>query len=728
MNLRLALAASFAFSASAQAQTTSKEIFTPVTNDLALTNLRKIAGCTVDAIWKSGACTDDRPFTAALAYFNIALLIVVVIFVAYMTYSMMADTANDGEIFGRSTDTRYTLLRAGIGAAFALPVKSGLSLIQLLVIQVAIWGSGAGDTMWAKVAANSLSGMYGSLPAITVNPGDYQLRKNLADALQVRVYGYVCKAALENYAKTVSGSDHPVTPDVVRTSRNNAYFSTDSVVSYVFKGDSYYRSSSSMCGSIEYRVISIDPKLTDDDGTNAKSMIQLAQTIGTQALSSAFASIDASASAIASRITSEARNEDAIKADIKTAVDNAFQSISTQLASLATSQSPQMSSILTQYLNASKDKGWLAAVLWQRSTTAIYAKMLSTVSGAKFTFSAPNDFTSYVPILSRYGAAYNALTDQAARDMEYIRTFDGYFASLGTPGAPATGSDDPAKTVSDMGVLGQVIASVYQGVINIISRDEASSWRDPILDIQEIGTAISYAAAPATVAGGIMSIFPSAAGTAGTFIMMIGLLLMGIAFMLAGVAPFLLVIHFFFGALNWFLAVAEALIAVPVWLLTKFMPSANPNMIGRSANGYLFFLGILLRPPLIIVGLLAALLLMRLSLDIANILFRGSLAMFSPDGQVAAILVGAAGITVYATVVFTIVGYSASLISSLPERVLSWIDHRVGQPATAGIAQGVTSRHMAGAAPAIGSTMQRATSTLTGDLRRLEQDKLRRAQ
>ncbi|MBV5266379.1 DotA/TraY family protein, partial [Pinisolibacter sp. B13] len=146
----------------AAAQTTSKQIFTPTTDDLALANLKKLLGCTVDALWNSTTCSETRPLTTALAYFNVACLIVATLVACYLLYSMVADTANDGQIFGRSIETRYTLLRVGLGAILALPVSSGLSVVQLLVIQVALWGSGGGDTLWAKVAPTMLAGMYGS--------------------------------------------------------------------------------------------------------------------------------------------------------------------------------------------------------------------------------------------------------------------------------------------------------------------------------------------------------------------------------------------------------------------------------------------------------------------------------------------------------------------------------------------------------------------------------------
>ena len=158
----------------AQAQTTGKEIFTPVQDDLALVNLRKLLGCVVDGVWTAATCADDRPLTVALGYFNVGCLIVSTILACYLLYSMVADTANDGQAFGRGSSAKYTLLRVMTGAILSLPIKSGLSLVQILVVQLAVWGSGFGDTLWTRVAGTQLTGMYGTLASPT--PIDWRFR------------------------------------------------------------------------------------------------------------------------------------------------------------------------------------------------------------------------------------------------------------------------------------------------------------------------------------------------------------------------------------------------------------------------------------------------------------------------------------------------------------------------------------------------------------------------
>ncbi len=186
-----------------------------------------------------------------------------------------------------------------------------------------------------------------------------------------------------------------------------------------------------------------------------------------------------------------------------------------------------------------------------------------------------------------------------------------------------------------------------------------------------IGWGLGFVKHPAAGAG--QAIAEKASG----FLYLLATILFAAAFILVGLVPFVVIVHFLMGTFNWFLVVAEAMIAVPIWLLTKFMPARSDSFVGNSGQGYMFFLGILLRPPLIVIGLLASLLLMRVGIDITNVFFRGALAMISPDGTIAYVMVGTAGLFVYAVLLFSIVMLSAGQISALPETVLSWIGAQI---------------------------------------------------
>ncbi|MDP4025789.1 DotA/TraY family protein [Methylobacterium sp. NEAU 140] len=689
----------------AQAQTTAKEMFTPVQNDLALVNLRKLLGCVVDGVWTAATCNDDRPLTVALGYFNVGTLIVATILGCYLLYSLVADTANDGEAFGRGSSARYTLLRVITGAILSLPIKSGLSLVQILVVQLAVWGSGFGDTLWARVAGTQLTGMYGTLAQPTHQSGDFVLRGKLAEILMGRLYGYVCAQALQKYAGNVSGRDGAASIISQKTDNIGLLgLSSSKSTSYHFADtNGYYRKSDNFCGSVVYEYAKLDPKLPDTkDANTTKVLLDWAEQQSQRSFLAAIDSLDGAASGIASTITSGTRDDAAIKTRIKQAIDAAYNMAN---QSLTQSNKAQLDAALKAYLDNATGNGWLSAALWQRSMSLVQVKLLATSAAATGSIKVvpPANITAYIPYLAR--SAYAPLVEEAQRNLTYVTSFGGYIAAQGSGSVASVASDSPAAQADPSDRFAKALSAIYSGILSIISTSDSPTWKDPVLDVQQIGQIIAYFGIGATTAGvgadfadwalGLVKfdkdggLRQAAQGAAG-FFYFLALILFVAAFMLIGLVPFVVIVHFLMATFNWFLVVAEAMIAVPIWLLTKFMPARSDSFVGNSGQGYMFFLGILLRPPLIVIGLLVSLLLMRVGLDITNVFFRGALAMIAPDGTIAYAMVGTAGLFVYAVVLFSIVTLAAGQISLLPETVLSWIggqiERRTGNTAAVGAA------------------------------------------
>jgi conjugal transfer/type IV secretion protein DotA/TraY len=703
----------FAAATAAQAQTTGKEIFTPVQNDLALVNLRKLLGCVVDGVWTAATCADDRPLTVALGY---------------LLYSLVADTANDGQAFGRGSSAKYTLLRVMTGAILSLPIKSGLSLVQILVVQLAVWGSGFGDTLWTKVAGTQLTGMYGTLASPTRSSGDFVLRGKLAKVLEGRLYGHVCAQALMKYAENVSGVNN-VTSIQTKTSQYNGLLgnSTSQATTYYFSANNaYFRRSNNMCGGVVYEYEKVEVNQTNsDDATTTATLISLAQQQSQRAFQAAIGSIDGSVVGIATMINSGSRDDDAIKERIEQAIDAAYNSVST---SLTQSNNEQLNQALRNYLSNSTANGWLSAAMWQRSMSLVQAKLLASSSGPSgaIRLVPPANITSYIPALGQ--SAYAALIAEAQRNL-YVKSFSGYIAEQGSGSVVKVTSDSSTAQANPDAIFARTISKIYSRVLTTISRPESTSWKDPILEVQEIGQGIADMGVTSTEAAVGFSFADWAFGIVGVsednvlrsgsrglsgFLYPLAAILFAAAFMLIGLVPFVVIVHFLMATFNWFLVVAEAMIAVPIWLLTKFMPARSDSFVGNSGQGYMFFLGILLRPPLVVIGLLVSLLLMRVGIDITNIFFRGALAMIAPDGTIAYAMVGTAGLFVYAVVLFSIVMLSAGQISALPETVLSWIggqiERRAGNSAALAAA-GIVMPNSPNQVP--GSTAHRTAGRIT---------------
>jgi conjugal transfer/type IV secretion protein DotA/TraY len=664
------------------AQTTSKQIFTPTTDDLALANLKKLLGCTVDALWNSTTCSETRPLTTALAYFNVACLIVATLVACYLLYSMVADTANDGQIFGRSIETRYTLLRVGLGAILALPVSSGLSVVQLLVIQVALWGSGGGDTLWAKVAPTMLAGMYGSsasaAPTGTYGT-DYALRGKIAKALRARTLGYVCAKLMDDYANRLSGITGTVSATGPTTTTGDSVFATDTMTVYGFSSTSYW-GIAEPCGVVQYRNLDIATVDADSSGVSDRLIAAVSQAENA-AVQSAMSTIDSTAAANAERIVNAARDGTAIRESVKTAVESATATVSSALASALQSNAAEVQAAEREYLSNATDNGWLGAILWQRSMVATYAKLSTMTEAVNFEYREPPDPSTSISFFSRWGSAYQALVDKMQDVYPYARSFDAYYDSFAQAAPVPVASDAAAADQSSSWSVAGWVASAYQTILRQLATAESSTWKDPVVEIQATGhvfakTAAGFGLASAagklveTVTGGVGSVV---AGGLSAFSWAAMWCFIVPGFLLSGVGPFLFVIQFLFAVLNWFLVIAEAMVAVPLWLLDKFAPTRSPGLFAGNMTGYMFLLGILIRPFLIVIGLLVSLLVLRVGLDIANLFFRGALAALSPDGP-GTIIVGLGGLVVYSGLLFTLLTFSSAFIGQVPELVMSWVD------------------------------------------------------
>lgn len=69
--------------------------------------------------------------------------------------------------------------------------------------------------------------------------------------------------------------------------------------------------------------------------------------------------------------------------------------------------------------------------------------------------------------------------------------------------------------------------------------------------------------------------------------------------------PMLPFILWFGGMISWFVLVAEALVAAPLWAMTH-LDTDGEGMGGKTSHGYIFILNLLFRPALMVLGFLIA--------------------------------------------------------------------------------------------------------------------------
>jgi hypothetical protein len=153
---------------------------------------------------------------------------------------------------------------------------------------------------------------------------------------------------------------------------------------------------------------------------------------------------------------------------------------------------------------------------------------------------------------------------------------------------------------------------------------------------------------------------------------------------LAVYMPLVPYIVFVFSALGWFTGVIEAMVAAPFIALGILSPGGQHDILGRAEPALMLLLNIFLRPSLMIMGMMVAMLLASVIVGFVNVGFLN--AMNTTSGGSPGIIETMLYISAYCSIVMTALNKCFGLIYMLPERVLTWIG---GQAVSYGEAESV---------------------------------------
>jgi len=194
--------------------------------------------------------------------------------------------------------------------------------------------------------------------------------------------------------------------------------------------------------------------------------------------------------------------------------------------------------------------------------------------------------------------------------------------------------------------------------------------------------------------------------------------MMALGFITAYYIPFLPYMIFTFGAIGWLMAVIEAMVAAPIVALGITHPEGE-GPFGKGEQAIMILMNVFLRPALMIVGYIAAIILSYVGIWVINAGFAQVVVFIQgtpedvggigkqlkdaitttstpavtnqPADQVVTGSIGYGGwagiygfffsILIYTTMYLTVVQKSFTLITSLPDKVLRWIG---GQPESIG--------------------------------------------
>lgn len=714
---------------------TASNIFVPGDDDYAVSILERLFGSTVTSLMggDGATTTGSAILTTVIGTFNVAVLFFATVVAAYLMYQLFLDTARDGEAGGRETNLAVTTLRAAGGAALLLPVSGGFSVIQILVLQLLLWGSGLGDYVWKEVANQMTTSA--TYTASNADAGDsFMTAKKMSGVLATRIAGHLCRLHMNNISKTLGTGDAPVTSsDMGGTFVDRPVFNQGqtyrSAAVWFFSDGGAYNSRSELCGSVKLvgspmpQETNVDMTVYNSDMTFGEQLTEMtSQTVQQNAIA-AVQALDAVAIPIAQSIFDGQRNTSGIKQQIGTAVAQQTTAFITGVNNniFASSEAQGLSGLKSSFLSATTDNGWMFAATWQRALAAYVTKLNNARNQLSFVNSVEMDpkasATSIWGAISGYSNTEERLFARVDADFDYLKTFEGAFLEAGepNPGNQTTLEKVAANNQEASSVLTMQWLYAYMFSKARTGGDETNEnqWNDPLIEIQDLGqTAIlagglTIAASSAMdvigTAGAIASIaYGNILAAAGSYaasyvaevIGYLGYGLLALGIILAIVLPFLPFVYFLSGAIGWVIMALEAVIAAPLWILLTFSPHKSGDIIGTNKQGLLLMIGVFFRPVLMIIGLLACFLVMRVGLDFVNVMFSGIYMIIAPDFDVSNLFLGFGLIMMYVLTLIALVTNCCAIITGLGDAVMEFIGVRVsilGQNAIASQIENVMS-------------------------------------
>ena len=607
------------------------------------------------------------------AFNMVALAVISALFIWVMAIAV-AGTAHEGTAFGRKYSSLWMPLRF-VGAMGGLaPIFKGLSLFQVALLASIGWSINLGNYIW-ELGVDYFVEHGGQ---ITVQAPDQNVTQ----------YSSIANGALESltlqyYLQNRRGLD--VTPGGSWQYSDN-FFGKGGEYKFIFNGNA---------GSISIECVDSADALCTGKHNAVEPAISSLMTVASQL----------------------ADPETPAEEIDPLALYNAANTINNNILSglQSYSKTGQLHTKLKNFQEIANQYGWFIAgssywsIAWinQEVRDAMYAGII---------YAAP-EWTS-----TEWAGWTHGLQDADAvklRLQNYIRT--AYANRRGISDATAA----PAVTDEEgaFDILWNTIRSFINNTIsaNILSKSvEMLSSNDPIMALSSIGDYIIGSAWGLMGALGASSLMPVVGEKAAPFIsfflfcavlplMMYGLLL---AFYLPAI-PF---IRWIAALGGWVILIVESLVAAPLWVCAHALPEGDGAAGQHGKRGYLLFLGILIRPPLMVAGFFCAVILINV---IGRLMGTGFEMFVSGASQTktVGILGSISMLVILGSTTMLLANKFFSLIHYLPEHVTNWIGqqfHNLGEKEDQASIKGTFS----GAASPTANVMRQGMNKAAGALQK----------
>lgn len=631
--------------------------FTPPPGDISVDFIRQIFGPVLDGLKTGGQQT---VFGAMMGVFNLAVLFLAMVFIAYTTIKGTVDSAHDGVLLGNKMSSVWVPIRTVAGTAFLLPLTSGYSLIQMAVLWLALQGVGVADVMWKS--GMELLAVTGTLGRVSV-PDARPLAANILRA-------EVCAAAMnaqyqsEGRTERIVATPVPLT-QVSPTARylDQAVYTT---IEYRWQSTER-RTSAAACGSLSWQE-SAQAGLTANGTEANRAPIMQAHAKAVMAmieeLRPAALQIVAWNRPVPGLIDVAATHyEDAVAVAAKTAVD----------------ASPDVAQ--QSFLKNAETGGWVLAGTWFNHMARLNDGIQSAANMVPVSRPMRIEDLEVKETLIGYRDAL-AVTDEYLKD----RT--------GSPRRDYEQEIDAAtaRAITSPSDFWRLLSVPAMAGLDAITQRIAGANTSPVTQLRAIGNSIiaagmgvkgamfviaGFAGSRASdwTVGNVFNVSEALKSVSGT-VEWASSALWALGAMLAFWLPALPVFIFMLGVIRFLASVAEAVISAPLMAAMTLHPSGD-DVVGRAGPGYMLILAMVMQPALLLGGLMLAALMLYPAGALVNMMFLGMVSGVSgSDGFGIVGLV--AWVAIYVVMMTAAMHACFALISAVPDNVMRFVGSQAG--------------------------------------------------
>lgn len=659
-----------------------------------------IAKGMLDAIFGPLTGSGSNPFGEVMMIFNSAMLTVGGILVFYTLAAGTLQTAHDGQMLGKQWSSIWIPVRTAVGAAVLMPTIQGFSVIQAIVIWLAIQGVGLANLMWNSFMKDPLEGAFYVPPSSAL-----QIRALVSDMAKSNI----CVAALLESQRLI--------PNVVQEATQNI-----SVVpfplgmGYVYAGG--------LCGNVRGFAL-IQNSASNLGNAITGSTPSSLQIVDENKLRNALVPvhqrnlgrIQEQLATASKKIAANEMTQEEFVTLYNQLVTQYVNDLSQEARNIYNAEKDEISAAIQEKM---KQDGFAMAGAFYVNIAKAQDIITNAISSAPTTASGPALKFARGGFL---GDVEDALLSTSilfnGEDLKSIMLRGNSFIQAANDANSTALQMTESRSSEDSWVIGMISWFMNDaGMGGIFGSEFAQSNANPVMVARNLGDKMTAAAwMGAGIGGGILAASTvQVAGTGlgggfaaigGSFLMMIFSLLFVPGATLSTYVPMVPYIMWLGAFFGWLILVVEAVFGSPIWAVSHLAPDGDA-VVGRGGHGYMLVLSLVLRPALMILGLMAAIVLMKPIGALVNTTFLGAFAMSTEPGPLSFTKL-IMGCILYMVVVISMMHKVFGLMYMVPDRILRWIgggDNVIGENAqgTNDMVKG-SALAVAGTAGGIGSQM-----------------------